>query len=57
MLSILLMSVIQFLKYLNKNNAIRIFSNLDLGIFKRNNGHKINYPSCHFKTVEFRDCV
>jgi hypothetical protein len=48
---ILLMGVKRFLKYLNKNKIIRIFSNLDPDIFKRNNGHNINYPSCHVKIV------
>jgi hypothetical protein len=33
-LNIALLAFIQLLKYLNKNNAIRIFSNLDLEIFQ-----------------------
>jgi hypothetical protein len=57
MFKILLMSVKRFLKYLNKNNVIRIFSNLDLDIFKGNNGHNVNYPSCHVKTKEYPDCL
>jgi hypothetical protein len=53
----LFMTVAQFLKYLSKNNAIRMYSNLDLDIFKCNNGHNITYPTRHVKTVEDPDFV
>jgi hypothetical protein len=56
-LNILLVTVIQLLKYLSKNNAIRIISNLDLETFKCNNVLNLTYPSCHVKRMEDPDCV